>query len=206
MSALGVGMNALYRLTHLDGDRSSVVAEFRQEIQSLDKAVIAAYDWGDLDLEHGFHNVPYLPENDRVRFTISEAARVEVLRRLSELNRQRYEKEGAQGLHADATPRAATTRSPRAGRIASVTATTQPSLDFGTGGMTTATYATPSTAILGFLSKHDGWHAKADVLAATGITDGQWNAAISDLITGGQVERQGERRGARYRFLVGGKE
>ena len=62
---------------------------------------------------------------------------------------------------------------------------------------------TPATAIFVFLGAHDGWHAKADVLAATGITDGQWNAAIADLISGGRVERQGEKRGARYRIQLG---
>jgi hypothetical protein len=51
---------------------------------------------------------------------------------------------------------------------------------------------------------HDGWHAKADILAATGITDGQWNDAISALIGGGRVERRGERRGARYSIFQGG--
>ena len=60
-----------------------------------------------------------------------------------------------------------------------------------------------AVVILGFLSAHDGWHAKADVLAATSITDGQWNAAIADLIAVGRVERQGERRGARYRATTG---
>ena len=197
MSALGVGMNALYRLTHLDGNRSIVLAEFRQAIQSLDNAVIAAYGWDDLDLQHGFHEVPYMPENDRVRFTISETARFEVLRRLSELNRQRYEEEVAQGLHGDAAPRASA-RAPRARRTTSA-ATAQPSFDFESGAAATVNSATPATAILGFLSAHDGWHAKTDVLAATGITDGQWNAGIADLIADGRVERQGERRGARYR-------
>jgi hypothetical protein len=62
---------------------------------------------------------------------------------------------------------------------------------------------TPTKAIFGFLSSHHGWHAKADILSTTGITDGQWNAAITDLISVGKVERQGERRGARYRFLAG---
>ena len=197
MSALGVGMNALYRLTHLDGNRSIVLAEFRQAIQSLDNAVIAAYGWDDLDLQHGFHEVPYMPENDRVRFTISETARFEVLRRLSELNRQRYEEEVAQGLHGDAAPRASA-RAPRARRTTSA-ATAQPSFDFESGAAATVNSATPATAILGFLSAHDGWHAKTDVLAATGITDGQWNTAITELIAGGKVERQGEMRGARYR-------
>ena len=75
---------------------------------------------------------------------------------------------------------------------------TQPSLDFEPRVAATVNDATPSSAILSFLGAHDGWHAKADVLAATGITDGQWNAAIADLISGGRVERRGERRGARY--------
>ena len=64
----------------------------------------------------------------------------------------------------------------------------------------TAIDGSPATAILGFLSTRDGWHAKADVLAATGVKDAQWTAAITDLLSGGKVERQGEKRGARYRF------
>jgi hypothetical protein len=56
------------------------------------------------------------------------------------------------------------------------------------------------------LKPHPGWYAKSDILAATGITHGQWNAAIADLIASGKVERQSERRGARYRFLAGEEE
>ena len=82
-------------------------------------------------------------------------------------------------------------------------ATTQPSFDFEATATTVLDGSTPTTAILGFLGAHDGWHAKADVLTATGITDGQWNAAIADLIAGSRVERQGERRGARYRIQPG---
>jgi hypothetical protein len=197
-----IGLTKLYRRFHDSYDTDSRFRCLRDLHRQIDEVVLRAYGWDDLDLEHGFHDVPYLPENDRVRFTISEAARVEVLRRLSELNRQRYEEEVAQELHANATRRVST-RNPRAGRTASATATAQRSLDFGTGATTTANGATPSTAIIGFLSAHDGWHAKADVLAATGITDGQWNAAINGLISGGSVERQGGRRGGRYRIQPG---
>jgi hypothetical protein len=116
------------------------------------------------------------------------------------LNHQRYAEEVANGLHADATP-FSSTRAPRAGRV-SVAVTAQPSFDFEAMAAT-AVDGSPATAILGFLSARDCWLAKADVLAATGITDGQWNAAISDLISGGRVERQGEKRGARYRFIRG---
>jgi len=46
-----------------------------------------------IDLGHGFHEVDYLPENDRVRFTISPAARKEVLKRLLLLNHERHAEE-----------------------------------------------------------------------------------------------------------------
>lgn len=196
-----IGLTKLYNRFHTDTERDPRIKKLRALQREMDTAVAYAYGWDDLDLEHGFHEVPYLPENDRVRFTISETARVEVLRRLSELNRQRYEEEVAQGLHADAAPRASTrvTRTSRATNAAMA----QPSFDFDGGTATTANGATPAAVILNFLNARDGWHAKADILAATGITDGQWNAAIADLIASGQVKRQGEKRGARYCFMPG---
>ena len=36
--------------------------------------------------------------NDNIRFTISESARIEVLKRLAKLNKERWEEEAA-GLH-----------------------------------------------------------------------------------------------------------
>ncbi|MCX8502174.1 MAG: hypothetical protein ORO03_10885, partial [Alphaproteobacteria bacterium] len=114
-----------------------------------------------------------------------------VLRRLAELNHQRYEEEVSQGLHGDAgarTPRRATSA-----------ALAHPSLDLDMPRGMVAGDASPASAILDFLGSHAGWHAKANIFAATGILDGQWSVAIADLIGGGKVERQGERRGARYR-------
>jgi hypothetical protein len=61
---------------------------------TLDEAVLAAYGWDDLDLNHGFHET-----KQGIRFTISEEARREVLQRLLKLNHERYEEEVAQGLH-----------------------------------------------------------------------------------------------------------
>lgn len=40
--------------------------------------------------------------------------------------------------------------------------------------------------------------AKADVLEATNLTDAAWNTAIQVLLDRGEVERRGEKRGARY--------
>ncbi|MFO7695731.1 MAG: type II restriction endonuclease subunit M [Anaerolineae bacterium] len=48
--------------------------------------------------------------------------------------------------------------------------------------------------------------SKADVLAATGIADTQWSAAITALLDQGLVTKTGERRGARYHvFKSGGR-
>lgn len=213
MRADRIGLTKLYNRFHTDTERDPRIEGLRALQRALDDAVARAYGWEDIDFDHGFHEVPYLPESDRVRFTISESARVEVLRRLSELNRQRYEEEVAQGLHTDAAAPRASTRVSRARRIASA-ATAQPSLDFDAIPANEGHYlevaepradyrAGPSHAIAEYLKARPGWHAKADVIDATGITDGQWNAAIADLLVAGKVERQGERRGARYRIVDG---
>jgi hypothetical protein len=59
----------------------------------MDAAVLAAYGWTDLVLGHDFHAVDFLPENDRVRFTISPQARREILKRLLELNHRYHAEE-----------------------------------------------------------------------------------------------------------------
>lgn len=65
------------------------ILELRRLHRELDEAIRAAYGWHNLDLDHDFHEVETLPENDRVRYTISPTARKEVLRRLLALNHQR---------------------------------------------------------------------------------------------------------------------
>ena len=57
-----------------------------------------AYGWSDLDLGHGFHDV----RSQGVRFTFSPEATGEVLDRLLELNKERYEAEVVAGLHTRA--------------------------------------------------------------------------------------------------------
>jgi len=204
-----IGLTQLYNRFHDRSDDDPRIEAMRNLHREIDIAVARAYGWDDLDLQHGFHEVPYLPENDRVRFTISERVRLEVLRRLSELNHQRYEEEVAQGLHGNTKPR---TTTPKRHRTSADVP--QPSLDFDALPANEGQYlkvaeprpdyrAGPAHAIVEHLKAHPGWHAKSDILTATGITDGQWNTAINELIARDKVERQGERRGARYRIIQG---
>ncbi len=109
MLSLWLGLTDLYNLFH-DRDLSPEITadiskkdmetategyegilELRRLHVCLDIAVRDAYGWHDLDLEHDFHEVETLPENDRVRYTISPKARREVLKRLLNENLARSE-------------------------------------------------------------------------------------------------------------------
>jgi len=57
--------------------------------------------------------------------------------------------------------------------------------------------ATLSAVKAAIASVADG-ASKADVLAATGLTDGDWNKAIAALLDRGDVTRTGQKRGTRY--------
>ena len=98
------------------------IIKLRQLHKAMDEAVLEAYGWNDtnsvilspstslrtgltegttppINLAHDFYEVDYLPENDRVRYTISPEARKVVLKRLLLLNHAIYEEEEKQGLH-----------------------------------------------------------------------------------------------------------
>lgn len=99
MTADQIGLTQLYNKFHDPIVEDARFAELRQLQVKIDNAVRDAYGWTDLDLEHGFHEVGYLPANDNIRFTISESARIEVLKRLAKLNKERWKEEEAAGLH-----------------------------------------------------------------------------------------------------------
>ena len=67
--------------------------QLRELHKQMDRAVLSAYGWEDICLGHDFYEVDYLPENDRIRFTISSDARKEILKRLLLLNHQIHEQE-----------------------------------------------------------------------------------------------------------------
>ena len=107
MQSLWLGLTKIYNLFHArdlspemvakvskkDADTAAAgfetLLELRRLHVALDIAVRNAYGWQDLDLEHDFQEVETLPENDRVRYTISPTARREVLKRLLAENHAR---------------------------------------------------------------------------------------------------------------------
>ncbi len=101
MVAADEGLTDTYNRVHDPDDRTPEIVRLRELHIELDLAVRAAYGWDDLDLDHGFHPV----RGQGTRFTFSPDAAVEVLYRLLELNRQRYEGEVAAGLHGKGAAR-----------------------------------------------------------------------------------------------------
>ena len=91
--------------------------ELRRLHAALDNSVRDAYGWQSLDLQHDFYEVETLPENDRVRYTISPAARKEVLKRLLALN---HERANAEQVAAAAPAVAKPARAKRAAAAAPV--------------------------------------------------------------------------------------
>ncbi len=81
------------------------IHELRRLHVQMDQAVLSAYGWDKdgpdgpvIDLRHDFYEVDYLPENDRIRFTIHPDARREVLKRLLLLNHRIHAEEVKAGL------------------------------------------------------------------------------------------------------------
>lgn len=70
-----------------DADRD--VARLREIHVELDEAVMAAYGWDDVMLDHGFHTYRQMR-----RWTVSPTARVEILDRLLEENHRRAAAQG----------------------------------------------------------------------------------------------------------------
>jgi hypothetical protein len=111
MHSLWLGLTDIYNLFHARDLNPAKVAkvskksaeesergyagllELRRLHVELDLAIRDAYGWQDLPLEHNFHEVETLAENDRLRYTISATARKELLRRLLALNHTRAEAE-----------------------------------------------------------------------------------------------------------------
>lgn len=214
MGARELGLTKLYNELHDPSLNANDLLKLREMIVTLDQLVLAAYGWTDVMLDHDFHTVAYLPENDRVRFTISESARHEVLRRLAELNHSRYEEEVREGLRGPVETglvdlQAERRRRASSGRMSGVVASAsyaQSDFAFEEAPRQVAeagaAYDPESGAarqIREWLAAHRGWHAKEEIISGARVRPDEWPLAIKELVDGGAVAKQGERRGTKYK-------
>jgi hypothetical protein len=99
MNKYNVGLTGLYNLFHSKTELETEELNLLRKVHiNIDNFILDTYGWNDIKLNHNFYEVEYLPENDRVRFTIHPDSRKEVLKRLLELNHKIHEEEVAAGL------------------------------------------------------------------------------------------------------------
>jgi hypothetical protein len=89
-----IGLTATYKLVNDPDCTDADVRALRDAHVALDKAVLVAYGWDDLDPRHGFYDTA-----QGRRLSIHPETRDELLDRLLELNHARYAEEVASGLH-----------------------------------------------------------------------------------------------------------
>ncbi|MGW1491972.1 Eco57I restriction-modification methylase domain-containing protein [Streptomyces sp. NPDC002402] len=114
MQRRSASLTATYNLVHDQDCQDPDIRELRAIHQSIDEEVARAYGWHDLldqpgGLGHGFHGTHQGP-----RYTVGPVVRQEILDRLLEENKRRYQAEVDAGLHAKKQPK----KAPRAQPLA----------------------------------------------------------------------------------------
>lgn len=82
------GMTSIYNRFHNPEEVDGDIVELRELHAQMDKVVAGSYRWNDLDLKHSFYET-----KQGVRYTISESAAREVLKRILNLNHKIYQQE-----------------------------------------------------------------------------------------------------------------
>lgn len=224
MKCHNIGLTELYKKFHCKNQNDYEISSLRELSVKIDYAVAKAYGWDDLGLEHRFHTVEYLPKNDNFRFTISETARSEVLHRLTNLNKVRFEEEVGQGLHdkkkkKSSTPRKKKNESAKKTEVTSSNSilgedeaqyelfslplypvqeqTSVTAVDIGHYWLDEA-----ADKILEWLENHEGWHLKETILLGSGVNLSQWDEAITKLLNSKGIQVRGTSDGRRYRVNI----
>ncbi|WP_281972379.1 Eco57I restriction-modification methylase domain-containing protein [Ruegeria faecimaris] len=192
MSARKVGLTSILNQLHDPGKTSEELKSIRSLYQQLTSNILHSYGWNDLQAIHDFRQVPYLPENDCVRFTISEENRLEVLLRLAELNRERYQEEVEQGLHGNlAKPQ----RKKTATRKKKQAVASAPTLDLEPTAPVAMVESPkvekpepPIERLYNWLYNQNGkWVPKNQAASAIGLSTVEFEQAISTLVAEGDL-------------------
>ena len=195
----GEGLTNIYNRFNEPSEMSDDICALRNLHVQLDIEVAHAYGWDDLigkerdGLKHGFHQTKI-----GLRWVIDPQVALQIIDRLLILNNERHAEELNSGKHQKIKKaiKKAVSSSPECLPI-------QQGLHFESepiaseGGMHGV-----SAVILSYMRSQFIWHSKSEILVATGVAENQWNATIRELISRGDIERQGEKRGARYRATV----
>jgi len=186
------GLTSIYNKLNDPENNNWHIEALRELHKNLDMDVSRAYGWHDLiednanKLNYGFYKTKF-----GVRWMMDPNIALLVVDRLLILNNHKHQIELELGLHPK--NRQKTKYSVSNVREAAPTKNNRSLFDY------TANKEAHDQAILSFLRGAESWLAKDDILTGSGVPANQWQSTINQLLVGGLVERQGERRGTRYR-------
>lgn len=188
----GSGMTDVMNAINAPTNTDPTVIKLRQILADIDKAVATAFEWTDLEIIYDFRSFGGGSANDNWRWAVADKTTVEILDRLTKLNRQRYEQEVEKGLHG---------KPQKSIPIKRIRASERSSDLFNLESSATRAGNGAEQTILNCLSATEAWLSKDDILTGSGVSASQWQSTINQLLADGLVERQGERRGAKYRAV-----
>jgi hypothetical protein len=87
----GCGLTDVMNAVHTPSNTDVTVVDLRSLLATIDGQVAAAYGWADIAISYDFRKFSGGSVNDPWRWALSEEVTVELMRRLTELNRQRFE-------------------------------------------------------------------------------------------------------------------
>jgi hypothetical protein len=211
MRARRLGLTKTYNLFHDAACDDLDIVELRRLHVELDTAVRDTYGFTGLDLGHGFH-----PTKSGTRYTVSEAARRDILDRLLRLNRERAAAE-AEAKASGATnpalkPKTKAPKLPKAapGGAASVGVAVQDDLFGGSAPVQPGLFdlapadTTQDTEHVrrALTTAGDEGLTRAELTARAGLPEDRARAALDALLARGVATREGQARGTRYRLVA----
>lgn len=82
LRARGIGLTKLYNLIHDPACSAPEIVTLRKLHATLTTSVLSAYSWSDIAITYEFHST----DRGRIRYSLADASRLEILRRLNQLN------------------------------------------------------------------------------------------------------------------------
>lgn len=186
----GIGLTDFYSKFHDPSEISEAIEQVRILHSKVDQELCLRYSIG---IQLNYH---FAETKIGIRYLPSAENKSAILYHLSSLNSQRYQQESTKKVLN--TTGAKSRR--KDGRKSSPESAQQASLDLPLkpGEHSPGGHLDASSVILEYLHSQLASQAKSEILTATSIPEAKWSTAIKDLIDRGEVERLGERRGARY--------
>ena len=189
------GMTDAMNAVHSPESIDEAIKLMRDCLEQVDSGVAQAYGWSDLDLSHDFQVEQDNEGGEDVRYGLDAEVERECLHRLIRLNRLQWEASEPVAAAQDVTA-ARSVRDPSSGQTSLALSLPAPE---PSAAQARALAGDPAVLVATFLRSRDGFCGKKEILSATQLSDGQWNAAIKQLLANREVVKQGDKRSARYK-------